>query len=86
MKLFNKMETFCIIADEETRFVVCDFIEKYTVDAADVEFNDDLIRFKFHAKTTGKMMWEKIYEKFGSNYYVKGKGNVFLITQKREAV
>lgn len=83
MKLFNKKESFCIIADEATRFKVCEFVDKYAIGEIDTEFYDDLIRFKFQAKKTGKMMWEKICKKFGQEFYKKGSGNVFLIVQKR---
>lgn len=83
MKLFKKKESFCIIADDTTRFKVCEFVDKYAIGEADTDFNDDLIRFKFQAKKTGKMMWEKIRKTFGEEFYVKGAGYVFLIVRKR---
>ena len=84
MKLFNKKENFCIIADEETVFKVADFVDKYAIgdDTIETAFDGDLVRFKFQARKTGKMMYEMIRKEF-ENYYIRGKDTVFMIVQKR---
>lgn len=80
MKLFNSKKEFYIITDEYTRFKVDDFIDRYEL--ISVDLNDELARFKFSARKTGIEMWNKICKVFGSEFYVKGKGNTFLIMQK----
>lgn len=83
MRLFKNEEDYIIIADEETRFKVDEFVEKYGSTYSTL--TDELATFSFRADKTRGEMVNKLRKTFEPEFRVIPGNHIFCVVKRMEA-